>query len=82
MQSNHDLHPDLNAATLPEQFPKFETITSPTVTTAAAAYYLNRRNQTLRKWASMEIGPLRPVRVNGRLAWAVSDIKKLLSGGK
>ena len=40
----------------------------PTVNTAAAAHYLNRRPQTLRQWACAEDGPLRPLRVNGRLA--------------
>ncbi len=43
-----------------------------------AAYHLNRAQQTLRLWACREDGPLRPTRVNGRLAWQVADIKKLL----
>jgi hypothetical protein len=36
--------------------------------TDAAAFYLNRKAQTLRVWACYESGPIRPVRVNGRLA--------------
>ena len=52
--------------------------TRPAVDTAAAAYYLSRRPQTLRGWACLENGPLRPIRINGRLAWPVSDLKKLL----
>lgn len=51
------------------------------VTTAEAAKALNRAPQTLRKWACLENGPLRPIRINGRLAWAVSDIETLLAGG-
>jgi len=51
------------------------------VTTAEAAKALNRAPQTLRKWACLENGPLQPVRINGRLAWALSDIETLLNGG-
>jgi hypothetical protein len=51
------------------------------VETACAAFYLSRRPQTLRLWASLENGPIRPNRVNGRLAWSVADIKRVLNGG-
>lgn len=49
-----------------------------TLPTLEAAYHLNRAQQTLRLWACREDGPIRPIRVNGRLAWPVADIKKLL----
>lgn len=62
-------------------FPPLEQITRPTVPTDAAAYYLNRKPQTLRAWACLENGALRPVRISGRLAWPVADIRKLLAGG-
>jgi hypothetical protein len=62
-------------------FPPLHQVTRPTVPTAAAAYYLNRADQTLRKWACLENGPIRPIRINGRLAWKVSDLQELLSGG-
>lgn len=52
------------------------------VDTSTAARLLSRTPQTLRKWACYEDGPMRPVRVNGRLAWAVADIRRLLSNGK
>lgn len=69
------------AAPWPDQvFPPLEQVARPTVPTDAAAYYLNRKPQTLRSWASTEHGPIRPVRINGRLAWAVADIKRLLNG--
>ncbi len=55
-----------------------EKINKPTVDTADAAYYLNRRPQTLRAWACFENGPLRPCRINGRLAWQVSELKRVL----
>ena len=48
------------------------------VNTETAAYHLNRAQQTLRIWACRENGPLRPIRVNGRLAWAVADIRSIL----
>ena len=48
--------------------------------TNGAADALNRKPQTLRKWACLENGPIRPIRINGRLAWRVSDIQNLLNG--
>ncbi len=48
--------------------------------TAEAAAVINRKPQTLRKWACYENGPIRPVRINGRLAWRVSDLAKLQRG--
>lgn len=51
------------------------------VETACAAYHLIRKEQTLRSWASTEHGPIRPIRINNRLAWAVADIKRVLNGG-
>lgn len=50
------------------------------MTTAEAASYLNRAAQTLRKWACLECGPIRPIRINGRLAWKVSELHALLNG--
>ena len=51
-----------------------------TLTTDEAAAALNRAAQTLRKWACLENGPIRPVRINRRLAWRVSDIQALING--
>ncbi|MEO6421426.1 MAG: DNA-binding protein [Candidatus Nitrotoga sp.] len=62
------------------QFPPLEQVTRPTVPTNAAAYYLNRKPQTLRAWACLENGALRPVRICGRLAWNVAEIRNLLTG--
>nr|WP_223870939.1 DNA-binding protein [Burkholderia pseudomallei] len=53
--------------TLPEVLP-----------TNAAAAAINRAPQTLRKWACLENGPIRPIRINGRLAWRVDDLRALL----
>ena len=68
------------------QKPTFQTFTPlalehrPAVDTAAAAHYLSRRPQTLRGWASAETFPdgLRPIRIMGRLAWPVAEIRRLL----
>lgn len=49
-----------------------------TLPTAEAAAHLNRAQQTLRLWSMREDGPLRPIRVNGRLAWPVSELRRLL----
>lgn len=51
------------------------------LSTEAAAASINRKPQTLRKWACLENGPIRPTRINGRLAWRVSDLQALLNGG-
>lgn len=51
------------------------------VSTETAATLINRKPQTLRKWACLECGPIRPIRINGRLAWRVADIEALLNGG-
>lgn len=48
--------------------------------TNEAAPLINRSDQTLRKWACLECGPIRPVRINGRLGWKVADIAALLNG--
>lgn len=62
-------------------FPPLEQVTRPTVPTDQAAYYLNRQPQTMRMWACIEPrGAIKPVRIAGRLAWKVSDIRALLNG--
>lgn len=62
----------------PNEFQTLDAVTRPTVETAAAAFYLNRKEQTLRGWACLENGPIRPLRINGRLAWPVADLKRVL----
>lgn len=60
------------------QFAPLEKEIRTHVSTEAAAYYLNRKPQTLRSWACLENGPLRPQRIHGRLAWEVESIRLLL----
>lgn len=47
------------------------------IPTPEAAQHLSRRPQTLRRWASTG-GPIRPLHVNGRLAWPVSELRRVL----
>lgn len=58
-----------------------QTATPKTLTTVDAARELNRRPQTLRKWACEGTGPIRPVRIFGRLHWKTADIERLLTEG-
>ena len=59
------------------QYLPLEQVTRPNLTTAETAYYLNRRPQTLRGWACLENGPLRPIRIGGLLAWSTATVKEL-----
>ncbi len=68
----------MREAHAPQQFQPLELVNKPYVDTAHAAYLLTRRPQTLRAWACLENGPLRPVRINGRLAWPVVELRRVL----
>lgn len=63
-----------------QQFIPIEHETRSHIDTACAAHYLNRSSQTLRSWSCLDNGPIRPIRLHRRLAWAVADIKRLLAG--
>ena len=80
MQATQHSADTRRAVSEPQEFPPLELVNRPAVDTAAAAFYLSRRPQTLRGWACCETFPegLRPIRINGRLAWPVADIKRLL----
>ena len=54
----------------------------PTLSTEQAAELLHRKPQTLRKWAAHGTGPIRPIRIFGRLAWPTDAIRKLLEGAQ
>jgi hypothetical protein len=59
-------------------YPPPENETRSAVPTEQAAFYLLRQKQTLRMWACHESGPIRPRRVNKRLAWPMADIRRVL----
>ena len=71
----------MREAPAPQQFTgqylPLEQVTRPNLKTAEAAFYLNRAPQTLRAWACLENGPIRPRRVGGLLAWATVEVKAL-----
>ena len=52
--------------------------TRATLPTPEAAFHLNRAQQTLRLWAMRENGPIRPIRIHGRLAWPVAELRRIL----
>ena len=62
----------------PADFVPLHLETRTHVDTATAAYHLMRRPQTLRGHACHEDGPIRPHRINGRLAWDVASIRRVL----
>lgn len=59
-------------------YPPLEAVTRPALTTREAAYYLNRSETRLYHWAMNDDGPIRPFRVNGRLAWKTDDIRRVM----
>lgn len=64
-----------------QNFTPLELETRTAIPTDAAAHHLSRKPQTLRSWACLENGALKPIRINGRLAWPVAAIRALLEGG-
>lgn len=60
-------------------YPPLDSETRHAVDTACAAFHLSRRPQTLRGWACCDSGPLRPIRINGRLAWPVAELRRVLN---
>lgn len=75
----NQLQPDFNAApSFLRHFAPLALEVRTHVDPACAAFHLGRRPQTLRVWACAENGPLRPIRINGRLAWSVAEIRRVL----
>ena len=65
-------------ATKANQPVPLEQETRAALPTSDTTYHLNRQPQTLRIWACRENGPIRPHRVNGRLAWPTAEIRRVL----
>ncbi len=63
-----------------QPFLALEQITRPNLRTDEAAFYLNRRPQTLRAWACRENFPpgLRCKRIGGLLAWPTAQVKAIV----
>jgi S-adenosylmethionine:diacylglycerol 3-amino-3-carboxypropyl transferase len=60
------------------QFTPLEQERRSAVTTAEAAFHLNRKPQTLLIWSCKELGPIRPIKVCGRLMWRTDDLRTLV----
>lgn len=48
------------------------------ISTREAAAHLGRAVPTLLEWSCYDKGPIRPLRVNGRLLWPVAELRRLL----
>lgn len=77
---NVDAHVHAGPVGRAEGVTPLEQETREVLPTAVAARHLLRKEQTLRGWACREDGPIRPVRINGRLGWRTTEIRRLLGG--
>lgn len=62
---------------LPHSTP-LEQETRAALPTPEAAWHLSRAQQTLRIWACRDSGPIRPIRVHGRLLWPTAELRRVL----
>lgn len=62
-----------------QPFPPLDSEVRIGVDTRTAAFHLSRKEQTLRAWACHQDGPIRPLRINGRLAWPVVELRRVLA---
>lgn len=75
--------PATSAPHIQQTYPALELETRTHVGTDQAAYYCLRRPQTMRAWQNLQpLGVPRAEKINGRLAWKISDIRTFLNGGK
>jgi len=52
------------------------------IPTPIACVHIDRKPSCLYEWSSKGNGPIKPVKVNGRLLWLVADIRRLLTQGQ
>jgi hypothetical protein len=62
-------------------FCPLDAVVRPMLTTREAAFYLNRQPKTLIHWNHHDSGPLRPVKIRGRLAWPTELVRALVRCG-
>lgn len=78
---NQEASPHGTAQPARVTYPPLAQVTRTHVDTEQAAYYLNRRPQTLRGWKCFGSFPhpaLMPLSINGRLSWPVAGIRAVL----
>lgn len=71
---------EVGTGAAPPDFVPLHLETRSHVSTRVMCRHVNRKEQTGRAWACLETFPdgLRPIRVNGRLAWPVAGIRRVL----
>jgi len=52
------------------------------LTTREAAQALGMHPQTLRDWSASGSGPIRPVKIGGRLGWPVEEVSQLVGADR
>jgi hypothetical protein len=63
---------------MPQSYPPLEQVIAPNVPTGQAAFYLQRRPQTLRIWAMGRMdAPIKPLNIGGRLAWPTARLREI-----
>ncbi len=62
-----------------QSFPPLALESRTAIPTENTACDLSKKPQTLRSWACLANGSIRPVRINGRLFWRVADTQPVLS---
>lgn len=59
-------------------YPPISKVTAPTVGAEQAAYYLDRKPETLRKYAKLETPPIKPLKYGKQYLFRTADIKALI----
>ena len=67
-----------HAATELELYPPLALVTCPVLTTAEIAFYTKTQPQTWRAHACYESGPIKPLRLLGKLRWSTDAVRRLL----
>lgn len=60
---------------------KIEDLQREVASNKEAADYLGVKISTLYNWSSTGKGPIKPVRIGGKLGWRIADLKALVAGG-
>lgn len=62
-----------------DNYQPISEVTRSILTTEEAAFYLNRKPQTLRIWAMKKSkAPIKPVNIFGRLGWKTDEVRSLI----
>ncbi|AMK75404.1 MULTISPECIES: helix-turn-helix transcriptional regulator [Methylomonas] len=59
---------------------KIEDLQREVASNEEAAAYLGVKVSTLYNWSSTGNGPIKPVKIGGKLRWRIADLKALVAG--